>query len=73
MDFGEWDRKPVDLKTLSEDAYRVLWRGGTAIIWYDVWELTHLADALTSAGFKMLRLIIWQKTNPVPLIQSTSL
>ena len=67
MDFGEWDHKPVDLDTLSESAYRVLRKGGTAVIFYDVWKLSYLADAMSRAGFVMQRLVIWEKANPVPL------
>ncbi len=67
MEFGEWDKQQIDLKLLGERMYRCLRRGGTAIVWYDLWKLTALAEAMTAAGFKMLRLLIWQKTNPVPL------
>lgn len=67
MDFGEWDHNPINLKTFSKLAYKTLRQGGTAIVWYDLWKLSYLADAMASAGFKMLRLIVWNKTNPVPL------
>ena len=67
MDFGEWDHKQIDLEAFAEETYRVLRRGGTAIVWYDAWKISHLYDAMTDAGFKMLRLIVWNKTNPVPL------
>ncbi len=67
MDFGAWDHEQIDLKQFAREAYRVLRRGGTAIVWYDVWKISHLYEALDDAGFKMLRLIVWNKTNPVPL------
>ena len=67
MDFGEWDHRQIDLDALAQEAYRVLRRGGTAIVWYDLWKISHLYDALSGAGFKMLRLVVWNKTNPVPL------
>ncbi len=67
MDFGEWDHEPIDLDALSDASYRALRPGGTAIVWYDLWKLGRLADAMAAAGFKMLRLIVWNKTNPVPL------
>lgn len=67
MDFGQWDHEQIDLDELARGLYRVLRKGGTAIIWYDIWKLTPLRDAMEEAGFKMLRLIFWEKTNPVPL------
>ena len=67
MDFGEWDHQQIELDALAHEMYRVLRRGGTAIVWYDLWKISHLYDALYDAGFKMLRLIVWNKTNPVPL------
>ena len=67
MDFGAWDHAAIDLEQLAKHAYRVLRKGGTAIVFYDIWKLTNLATALTAAGFVQLRLIEWIKTNPVPL------
>ena len=67
MEFGDWDKKQIDLSLLGKSMYYALRRGGTAIVWYDLWKLTELANAMEAAGFKMLRLLIWQKTNPVPL------
>ncbi len=67
MDFGAWDHAAIDLDALAEQALRVLRRGGTAIIFYDLWKLSYLADSMSSAGFKQLRFIEWVKKNPVPL------
>lgn len=67
MDFGKWDHAQIDLGKLAEGMHRILRKGGTAIVFYDVWKISHLATALTDAGFKMLRIIEWLKTNPVPL------
>lgn len=67
MDFGEWDHTEINLTDLAGNAYRILRKGGTVIVFYDVWKLTTLANALTAAGFVQLRLIEWMKTNPVPL------
>lgn len=67
MDFGEWDHAEIDLAALAELSFTVLRPGGTIVVWYDLWKLTNLREALVNAGFKMLRMIIWQKTNPVPL------
>ncbi len=67
MDFGEWDHAEIDLARLAKHAYRALRKGGTAIVFYDLWKLTTIANALSNAGFVQLRLIEWVKTNPVPL------
>ena len=67
MDFGEWDKEPIDLYELAEYSYRALKDHGAVIIFYDLWKITKLHRALTAAGFVQLRLIVWEKTNPVPL------
>jgi len=67
MEFGKWDIAEIDVKKLSEAMYRVLKTGGTAIVFYDLWKFNYLASAMEKAGFKQLRLIHWEKTNPVPL------
>ncbi|MYC55999.1 MAG: site-specific DNA-methyltransferase [Chloroflexi bacterium] len=67
MDFGEWDHAEIDLVALATKSWRVLRKGGTLIVFYDLWKIERLKDALECAGFSMIRLIIWQKTNPVPL------
>ena len=67
MEFGEWDTQPIDLAAFAAGCYRVLRQGGTLVCFYDLWKLSHLADALKKGGFKQLRLIIWEKNNPVPL------
>ena len=67
MDFGAWDTQTIDVQALATASYRVLRKGGTAIIFYDIWKITPLSEALRGAGFEMIRLIIWEKTNPVPL------
>ena len=67
MEFGEWDHTPIDLDTVCRKYYRVLKDGGTCIVFYDLWKLSYLSEAMQRAGFKMIRLIIWEKSNPVPL------
>ena len=69
MEFGEWDESEIDLSALCGLSFRALRKGGTAIIWYDLWKLSYLSSAMLDAGFKQIRLIVWQKTNPVPLNQ----
>ena len=72
MDFGEWDHAEIDLDALCGLSYAALREGGTAIIWYDLWKITHVDDALRAAGFGIIRLVLWEKTNPVPLNSKTN-
>ena len=67
MDFGTWDHCQIDLLDMAQVFYRALRQGGTAIVWYDLWKIGEIKEAMEQAGFKMLRQIIWEKTNPVPL------
>ena len=72
MDFGEWDKDQIDIYQLASLSFASLRKGGTAIIWYDLWKSSYLAEAMAHAGFKQLRMIIWEKTNPVPLNQGVN-
>ncbi len=72
MDFGEWDKSLISLPDLAKLSFAALRKGGTAIIWYDLWKLSYLSEAMLEAGFKQLRLIVWEKSNPVPLNQSVN-
>lgn len=72
MDFGAWDHKEIDLVSFCKLSHKVLRQGGTVIVWYDLWKIGELERAMSEAGFKMIRMIIWQKTNPVPLNQSAT-
>jgi len=67
-DFGEWDAN-FDLETLGkfvQEFYRVLRKGGTAMIFFDIWKLSDLRAIYESAKFKQLRFLEWVKTNPQP-------
>ena len=72
MEFGEWDQQEINLATLAHSAFAALRKGGTAIVFYDLWKITKLAEALSNAGFVQLRLVEWMKTNPVPLNSKTN-
>ena len=67
MDFGAWDHCQIDLLDMAQVFHRALRQGGTAIVWYDLWKIGEIKEAMEQAGFKMLRQIIWEKSNPVPL------
>lgn len=64
-DFGDWDRAPIDLDRLASGCWDALRTGGSVVVFYDLWKITPLADALRRAGFGMLRIVEWVKTNPM--------
>jgi DNA modification methylase len=75
-DFGEWD-KEFTIEKLEEFVklfYKKLRKGGTCIIFFDLWKLETLKAIMERAktkknGFKQIRFIEWVKTNPMPLNQ----
>lgn len=73
-DFGEWDREfgIKDLIPYLKEYHRVLRPGGSCIVFYDLWKISHLKEALEVQKFSKLRLIEWLKTNPVPVNQSVT-
>lgn len=70
MDFGQWDKEQQDLKKLCKEYYRVLKPHGTVIIFYDIWKISYLKEALEEEKFKQIRFVEWIKTNPVPINSS---
>ena len=74
-DYGDWD-KDFTLEMLNDfvkEYHRVLKNGGVAILWFDSWKIETLAEMMQNAGFKQLRHIVWEKTNPQPLNSSRNL
>lgn len=67
MDFGDWDYNFSGLDIVIQEFYRVLKKGGTVIIFYDLWKISYLARLLELSKFKQLRFLEWIKCNPVPL------
>ena len=70
-DYGEWDKLFTmdQLEKFIEMYYKKLRKGGTVIIWFDLWKITPLKDLLEKYKFKQIRMIEWVKTNPMPLNQ----
>ena len=66
-DFGEWDKRKIDLSTFVNECYRILKPSGTFLCFYDIWKMQELKDVLEQSHFKQLRLCRWDKTNPVPV------
>jgi site-specific DNA-methyltransferase (adenine-specific) len=67
IEFGDWDEVEIDLDSLFSEFKRVLKKGGTLIIFYDVWKSANIKKSAERWGFKQPRVGQWVKTNPVPI------
>lgn len=76
--FGDWD-ETFTLEKLEEfvrEYYKKLRKGGTIIMFFDIWKMGLLREIFERAGgytkggkprgFSKIRLIEWEKTNPQP-------
>ena len=76
--FGDWDEE-FTLEKLEEfvgEYYKKLRKGGTIIMFFDVWKMGVLREIFERAGgyskagkprgFSKIRLVEWAKTNPQP-------
>jgi len=67
-DYGEWDSK-FTIEKLDEfvkQYYKKLRKGGTLIMFFDLWKITNLKEIFEKHRFKQIRFIEWIKTNPQP-------
>ena len=73
-DYGDWDKDfTIDtLELFISEYYKKLKKGGTIIIFFDLWKITILKEILEKYKFKQIRLIEWIKTNPQPLNSSVN-
>lgn len=67
IDFGEWDKGELDWKTIFFEYNRILKKGGTLIIFYDIWKCGELKEIAGLFKLKQSRVCAWIKTNPVPI------
>ena len=68
-EYGEWDTlfTMEKLDNFIKEYYRKLKKGGTIIIFFDIWKISELKGLLEKNKFKQIRFIEWIKTNPQPL------
>lgn len=73
-DYGNWDKKENNLDFTIDTLEKViklyfqkLRKGGTIIIFFDIWKIGLLKDLLEKNKFKQIRFIEWIKTNPQPI------
>ena len=79
--FGTWDEQFTlgELEDIIGEYYKKLRKGGTIIMFFDIWKMGILRKMLETAGghtkagkprgFSKIRLIQWVKTNPQPINQ----
>jgi site-specific DNA-methyltransferase (adenine-specific) len=67
-DYGNWDSDftLTILEKFIEHYYKVLKKGGTLIMFFDLWKITNLKELLEKYNFKQIRFLEWIKTNPQP-------
>jgi|TARA_B100000035_G_scaffold157177_1_gene133918 site-specific DNA-methyltransferase (adenine-specific) len=67
-EYGDWDEEfTMDiLDKFIGEYYKKLKKGGTCIIWFDIWKITPLKELMEKHKFKQIRFIEWIKTNPQP-------
>jgi site-specific DNA-methyltransferase (adenine-specific) len=54
------------LDTFIGEYYKKLKKGGTLIMFFDLWKITNLKDIMEKHKFRQIRFIEWIKTNPQP-------
>lgn len=67
--YGDWDNDFTidELDRFVGEYYNKLVKGGTIIIFFDLWKITDLKNILEKHKFKQIRFIEWIKTNPQPV------
>ena len=73
-EYGDWD-KNFTMEILDDfiaNYYKKLKKGGTLIIFFDIWKITPLKEIMEKYKFKQIRFIEWIKTNPQPLNSNTN-
>jgi site-specific DNA-methyltransferase (adenine-specific) len=67
-EYGDWDSDFTMeiLEQFISEYYKKLKKGGTLIMFFDLWKITNLKELLEKYNFKQIRFIEWIKTNPQP-------
>jgi len=73
-EYGTWDSEfTIEvLDKFIEEFYKKLRKGGTMIMFFDIWKITTLKELIDKHKFKQIRFIEWIKTNPQPLNQKVN-
>ena len=67
--YGDWDKDFTinELESFIAQYYKKLRKGGTMIVFFDLWKITILKELMEKYKFKQIRFIEWIKTNPQPI------
>jgi site-specific DNA-methyltransferase (adenine-specific) len=67
-EYGDWDSDFTMeiLEQFISEYYKKLKKGGTLIMFFDLWKITPLKEMMEKHKFKQIRMIEWIKTNPQP-------
>jgi site-specific DNA-methyltransferase (adenine-specific) len=68
----EWDKGEEIIYDCIKEFKRILKRGGSLIIWYDVWKVSYVKECLEQNKFKQIRLVEWLKKNSPPIASNNS-
>ena len=73
-DYGGWDKDFTmeELNDIIQEYYKKLRKGGTMIMFFDLWKIGELKTIMEKHKFKQIRFIEWIKTNPQPLNSSVN-
>jgi site-specific DNA-methyltransferase (adenine-specific) len=76
VDSTEWGQSAftlnmTQLEELIRLYYKKLKKGGTCIIWIDVWKAGQIRELMDQHMFKQIRFIEWIKTNNLPRTNTT--
>lgn len=68
----DWDKGEEIIYDCIKEFKRILKRGGSLIIWYDIWKISYIKECLEKYKLKQVRLCIWDKKNPPPVASNNS-
>lgn len=73
-DYGEWDSNFTmeELDTIVAEYYKKLKKGGTLIMFFDIWKISYLKEMFEKHKFKQIRFLELIKKNPQPLNSRTN-
>jgi len=69
MEFGDWDidQDSLDWHMLLTEFKRILVKGGTMVIFYDIFKMSDIGNVAEELKLKQPRIGFWEKTNTVPI------